>query len=271
LSTLPHLTPVETEFLLLHVSGVNTLPDSTARLELRGRPDGEPVMHQRWDDLLFLHWPLDPPALRPFIPTALDIDTFEGQAWIGITPFRVEDIRLGSLPAIPGLNSFNEVNVRTYVIHDGVPGLWFFSLDASMLAATVAARVFFRLPYFLADIDFKQQTQQFEFNSARIGPPGAKLRASWRTGNRLRDPDSESLAFFLVERYCYFAVENGNVYQTRIYHHPWILEEADVQEFWTTLPGAVGLPMPSSKPLTYFSRALPVDIWTPQVVGVRES
>jgi len=156
-------------------------------------------------------------------------------------------------------------------VHDGVPGLWFFSLDASMLAATIAARLFFSLPYFLADIDFKQQTQQFEFKSQRTGPPRADLAVSWRTGERLRDPDAESLAFFLVERYCYFAIEAGNVYQTRIYHHPWILEEAQVTELSTTLLSALGLPASASKPLTHFSRALPVDIWAPQVVGVRAS
>jgi uncharacterized protein YqjF (DUF2071 family) len=242
--------------------------DPAARLELRGRPEGEPLMHQRWDDLLFMHWPLDPLALRPFIPSVFDLDTFEGQAWIGITPFRVEDIRFGPLPPIPGLNSFNEVNLRTYVIHQGVPGLWFFSLDASMLAATVAARLFFMLPYFLATIDFEQKTQQFQFKSDRIGPPLADLRVAWRTGERLRDPDAESLAFFLVERYCYFAINGSNVYQTRIYHHPWILEEAEVSDFSTSLISASGLPAPAMKPLTHFSRVLPVDIWAPQVVGV---
>jgi len=228
-------------------------------------------MHQRWDDFLFLHWPVDPQVLRPLIPTALDIDTFEGQAWIGLTPFRVEDIRLGPLPPLPGLNCFNEVNVRTYVVHDGVPGLWFFSLDASMLAAAVAARLFFMLPYFLANIDFAQQTQQFDFKSERLGPPRADLRVSWRTGDRLRDPDAEALAFFLVERYCYFTIDGADVYQTRIYHHPWILEEAEVSEFSTTLLSALGLPAPAARPLTHFSRALPVDIWAPQIVGVEAS
>lgn len=245
-----------------------SLLEPKARLELRGRPDGQPVMHQRWDDLLFLHWPLDPATVRPLVPSAFDIDTFEGQAWIGITPFRIDNIRLGSLPAIPGLNAFNEVNVRTYVIHNGVPGLWFFSLDASMLAATVAARLFFMLPYFVATIDFQQKTQQFNFRSDRLGPPRADLRLAWRSGERLRDPDAESLAFFLVERYSYFAISGSNVYQTRIYHHPWILEEAELTEFSTTLLNAVGLPAPATNPLTHFSRALPVDIWAPQVVGV---
>src|SRR5919197_218550 len=103
------------------------------RLAVRSKPPGTPVMHQTWQDLLFLHWPIDPIALRPLIPAALDIDTFEGQAWIGITPFALTDLRVTAMPPIPGLSSFDEVNVRTYVVHNGTPGIWFFSLDASKL------------------------------------------------------------------------------------------------------------------------------------------
>src|SRR5438874_13576580 len=187
----------------------NTIIEPKARLELRARPEGTPVMHQRWDDLLFLHWPCDPAALRALIPSVFEIDTFEGEAWIGITPFRVEDVRLGPLPPLPGLNAFNEINVRTYILHEGVPGIWFFSLDASMLAATVAARLFFMLPYFSAAIEFQQKTQQFSFRSERSGLSSARFRCSWKTGARLRDPDLESLAFFLVERYCYFTIASG--------------------------------------------------------------
>src|SRR5947209_1077258 len=109
------------------------------RLAMRARPEGSPVVHQRWDNLLFLHWPVGPDLLRALIPSALDIDTFEGQAWIGITPFRLADLRIASLPPVPGLNAFDELNVRTYVVFNGIPGVWFFSLDASLLLATVAA------------------------------------------------------------------------------------------------------------------------------------
>src|SRR3954467_13615095 len=98
---LRHLTPIERPWIVLDRERMNALLDSSARLQLRGRPDGEPVIHQRWDDLLFLHWPVDPVALRSLVSTAFEIDTFQGQAWIGLTPFRVEDIRLGPLPPLP--------------------------------------------------------------------------------------------------------------------------------------------------------------------------
>src|SRR5687767_11115562 len=114
---------------------------SLDRLAMRARPEGSPVMHQNWENLLFLHWPIDPVAIRPLIPEGLEIDTFDGKAWIGITPFALTGLRVLSMPPIPGLDLFIELNVRTYVQYKGVPGIWFFSLDVSKLIPVLAARM----------------------------------------------------------------------------------------------------------------------------------
>src|SRR5215203_4914450 len=166
------------------------------RLAMRARPAGEPILHQNWENLLFLHWPIEPGFIRALIPEELEVDTYDGRAWIGITPFAVTGLRLLSMPPIPALNSFDELNVRTYVHSKGIPGIWFFSLDASKLIAALAARVFFGLPYHNAEIDFTGAGQEFGFNSKRLLPPSATFGARWHTGLRLRDPDQDSLAFF---------------------------------------------------------------------------
>jgi uncharacterized protein YqjF (DUF2071 family) len=232
------------------------------RLAMRARPQGTPVMHQQWDNLLFLHWPFEAEVLRPFIPPRLEIDTFEDHAWIGVTPFALNNLHLTSMPPIPGLSSFYELNVRTYVHYNGVLGIWFFSLDASKVIPAVAARLFFMLPYFKAQIEFWQTDGEFNFDLTRFSSQ-ARFRAKWRTGLRLRDPDLESLAFFLAERYCYFAVQDHQVYITRIYHHPWILEEATVLSHESTMIGSIGIPEPSADPLAHFARNQNVDIWAP--------
>src|SRR5215208_5984323 len=118
------------------------------RLSVRSRPTGWPIMHQTWDKLLFLHWPLPPESLRALIPTRLVLDTFEGNAWVALTPFTMWGIRPTLLPPVPWLSASHELNVRTYVHLDGVPGVWFFSLDASNLLAVLGARLGFHLPYF---------------------------------------------------------------------------------------------------------------------------
>ena len=120
------------------------------RLLVRTPPPGQPVMYQNWGSLLFLHWPLPAESLRPLIPKPLALDTFDGAAWIGITPFTMWGIRAAFLPPIPVLSESHELNVRTYVHLDGVPGIWFFSLDASNAVATLGARLTFHLPYFHA-------------------------------------------------------------------------------------------------------------------------
>jgi uncharacterized protein len=233
------------------------------RLAMRARPEGTPVMHQTWQNLLFLHWSFDPELIRTLIPPHLELDTFDNMAWIGVTPFALVNLHIHGVPPIPGLSSFEELNVRTYVHYRGIPGIWFFSLDASKLIPAMAARVLFMLPYHKADIGFLQHEDEFSFELARLGSPAAHFRATWRTGIALRDVDVESLAFFLTERYCYFAVGDESTYMTRIYHHPWILEEALVQSHVSTVIGALGIPEPGTRPLAHFAREQPVDIWAP--------
>jgi uncharacterized protein len=237
------------------------------RLAMRARPEGTPVMHQNWENLLFLHWPIESDIIRSFIPPELEIDTLDNKAWLGITPFALTGLRVTALPPIPGLTSFDELNVRTYVHYHGIPGIWFFSLDASKVIPAVAARLFFMLPYFKAHIDFWQTAGQFSFDLKRTAAPDAHFRASWRAGIRLRDPDLESLAFFLVERYCYFVVQDTKVYMTRIYHHPWILDEATVESCDSTMAAAAGIPEPTGTPVAYFSRTQSVEIWPPTALG----
>ena len=133
-------------------------PTELDRLTIRKRPDGQPLMHQTWGKLLFMHWRIEERELRPLIPEQLEIDTFDGTAWIGIIPFTMWDIRAlpPFMPAMPGFSSAHELNVRTYVHCDGVPGVWFFSLDCNSSAAVVAARMFYHVPYFDAAIDLEQ-------------------------------------------------------------------------------------------------------------------
>jgi uncharacterized protein YqjF (DUF2071 family) len=155
--------------------------------------------------------------------------------------------------------------VRTYVVYNGMPGIWFFSLDASKLVAVLAARLFFMLPYYSANIDFIQDGDLFRFQLQR-STPAAEFEATWRVGLRLRAPDIESLAFFLTERYCYFAVKQGQVYQTRVYHAPWILDEAMVVSRRSTMISAAGMPESALDPLVHFSRHQSVEIWAPTAV-----
>src|SRR5467141_3307998 len=213
------------------------------RLSLRQRPGGLPLMHQHWGKLLFLHWRIEEELLRPLIPATLEIDTFDGTAWIAVTPFTMWGIRASFLPPIPGASALHELNVRTYVHLDGVPGVWFFSLDATNSLAVWAARRFYHLPYFKAEMSLDQKGKTIEYSSKRMNSP-AELNATWVIGESLPQSQPGTLQFFLTERYCLYTSHRGELYRARIFHPPWSLQTATLSALDSTMIESAGLPTP---------------------------
>lgn len=239
---------------------------SIDRITIRSRPAGRPLMHQTWDKLLFLHWPISEHRLRPLVPSRLDIDTYDGTGWIGITPFTIRNLRPHFLPSIPILSSTHELNVRTYVHLDGVPGVWFLSLDASNPLAILGARMGFALPYFLARMSLKETNSEIQFVSRRRHPAAerADIHVKWRTHEKLPEAAPESLDFFLLERYCLYAARGGRLARTRIHHRPWPLKRATVQLLSSTMIESHRLPTPSMEPVLHALAApIDVDVWAP--------
>jgi uncharacterized protein YqjF (DUF2071 family) len=220
-------------------------------------------MHQNWGKLLFMHWPIDAALLRPLVPKQLEIDTFNGQAWIGVIPFTMWGIRASLLPPIPGTRAFHELNLRTYVHHKGIPGVWFFSLDAANKLAVWAARKLYHLPYFYAGMSLTQMGKTITYSSARRdrhGPP-AELQAGWTIGEELPQSTAGSLEFFLTERYCLYSEHEGRLYRARIHHPPWPLRKANLLSINSSMIESLGLPAPPDDPLIHYAEELKVHIW----------
>jgi uncharacterized protein YqjF (DUF2071 family) len=241
-------------------------PTDLDRLAMRERPAGWPIMHQKWGKLLFMHWRIDEKLLRPLIPEALTIDTFDGSAWIGVVPFTMWGIRASFLPPIPGTSAFHELNVRTYVYHQRVPSVWFLSLDAASKLAVWGARKFYHLPYFYAQMSLDQTGNTIRYSSLRRdrrGPP-AELQATWNIGECIAGKMPAlpgSLEFFLTDRYCLDTEHNGKLYRARIHHHPWPLQRAELVSLNSTMIESHGLPTPQDDPLLHYCEDLSVDIW----------
>lgn len=238
------------------------------RLSIRARPSGWPMMYQSWGKLLFMHWPIPGGLLRPLLPERLEIDTCEGQAWIGVIPFNMWGIRPVLMPAVPGLSDSHELNVRTYVHLDGVPGVWFFSLDASNPAAVSAARFLYHLPYYRARMRLLEEAGAIRFTSERrhLGAPAATFEASWTVGEALPESEPHSLEFFLTERYCLYAAGKRHLYRARIHHPPWPLHRAALISYSSTMVMAQGLPEPDEPPLLHHAEELRVEVWPPERV-----
>jgi uncharacterized protein YqjF (DUF2071 family) len=215
------------------------------------------------EDLLFAHWPVDADALRRLLPDEVRLQTHEGTAWLGITPFRAGALRLrGTLP-LPRVSSFLELNVRTYVTAGGKPGIWFFSLDASSRLAVEAARRTYKLPYFQARISASLHDEWIEFDSARVGHRGGPhvFSAHYRPVGEELHAAPGSLEEFLVERYCLYAVdERRRLHRAEIHRSPWPLQPAEAAiELNTMAPE--GLALPDEGPLLHFARLQDVVIW----------
>jgi uncharacterized protein YqjF (DUF2071 family) len=222
-------------------------------------------MHQDWGKLLFMHWRIDEKSLRPLIPEALTIDTFDGTAWIALVPFTMWDIRAFPpfLPPVPGLNKMHELNVRTYVRLNDVSGVWFLSLDANSLVAVLTARTFFHLPYYTAEMSLEEEENTINYSSIRThaDAPEAKLEATWKTGETLPFSHPGSLEFFLTERYCLYAAHKQKLYRSRIFHEPWPLRKATLSSLDSTMIESHGLPTPRDAPLLHYAEEISVDIW----------
>lgn len=226
-------------------------------------------MHQNWGKLLFIHWRIDRDALRPHIPADLQIDTFDGSAWIAIVPFTMWDIRAFPpfVPPVPGLSSMHELNVRTYVTIENEPGVWFFSLDCNSVAAVVGARSLYYLPYFNAEIDLDQEGDEVNYRLVRTDAPPALFSATWTIGESLPASQPGGLEFFLTERYCLYSEHAGKLYRSRIHHRQWPLKKATVQSFSSTMIESLSLPPPQGEPLLHYTEELGVEIWSLKNVG----
>jgi uncharacterized protein YqjF (DUF2071 family) len=234
------------------------------RLSIRTRPSGWPVMYQSWGKLLFMHWPVAEELLRPRIAARLSIDTFAGRAWVGVTPFTMWGIRPTFVPPLPVLSTSHELNVRTYVHLDGVPGVWFLSLDASNALAVWGARVAYLLPYFRARMQLQEHNSLIHFTSTRThaGAPAARFDATWTGGDSLPAAAPGSLDFFLIERYCLYTARRGQLYRGRIFHPPWPLRQVERLSFASTMLESHGLPTPPQAPLLHAqAKPLQVGIW----------
>jgi uncharacterized protein YqjF (DUF2071 family) len=220
------------------------------------------LMGQTWYSLLFAHWVVNPEALRPLIPEPLELDLWEGEAWLGVTPFVVAGLRARGTPPLPWLSRFPELNVRTYVDYGGRPGIYFFSLDAARFAAVAAARRAYRLPYFHAKMSARHEGQTVLYESKRIDAsgPSAELRVRYGpAGSRLPVEDG-SLGRWLAERYCLYVVERGRALRADIHHPPWPLQPAQATIELNTMARPLGLEL-DSEPLVHYSARQDTLIW----------
>ncbi len=243
-------------------------------------PAGQWRLRQRWNDLLFAHWPIPAEALAAKLPPGLEPDLFDGSAWLGVIPFWMNHVqtRVAGRLALttPTVSSFPELNLRTYVRSrvSGLAGVYFYSLDCANPLAVLGARTLFHLPYFLASMSRTTSAAgQVEYTSqrlltrtpARYAATYAPTRKATTARSAARPAQgrtgSDSLAKFLSERYCLFTPSRGHMLVGHIHHQPWTLEPAEAEIRLNEIPQAHGFTLPDIPPVLQYARSLDVLLW----------
>jgi len=229
-------------------------------------------MTQSWHDLLFAHWPVGADALRNLLPPGLDLDLFEGQAWVGIVPFHMTNVAPRGVPALPWVSAFPELNVRTYVRVGSKPGVHFFSLDAASPVAVGVARTMFDLPYYTATMEVEWEGGYVRYTSRRAATDGvrAEFSARYRPTGPVSAAAPGSLDYFLTERYCLYTVNDAFEFRRlEIHHPPWLLQAAEATIDVNTMAAAAGIRLPSMAPLLHFAKRQDMVAWAPAAVESR--
>jgi uncharacterized protein YqjF (DUF2071 family) len=236
--------------------------DTIDRIAPTRRPTGRVVQRPAWLDLSFLHWRVPVSVLRPLVPMSLEIDTYEGDAFIGLVPFTMTNVRPLWLPPVSGISSFHETNVRTYVHHAGRdPGVWFFSLDAAAWLAVAVARGMWHLPYHHARMTLEKGPDGVRYTSQRRAAP-ALCDVTCRPVSAPSAAVPGSLEHFLAERYILFADAGGGaLYRGHVHHVPYPLQRASVMQIEETLLATAGVARPDDVPVAHYASRVDVEIF----------
>ncbi|HUF22803.1 MAG TPA: DUF2071 domain-containing protein [Vicinamibacterales bacterium] len=228
-------------------------------------PDGPWLMTQTWHDLAFAHWPVDQTALRAALPAGLELDVFEGQAWMGVVPFHMTNVTPRGVPALPFVSAFPELNVRTYVVAGDKPGVYFFSLDAGNPVAVGFARSLLHLPYHSAAMSVEERDGWVHYRSRRLtdgSGGGADFEARYRPTGPVFEPAAGSLEHFLTERYRLYTVDPRHALRhLDIHHGPWPLQEAEIVLDVNTMVEPTGVRLPDMAPLVHFAKRQDMVAW----------
>ncbi|HEX2350758.1 MAG TPA: DUF2071 domain-containing protein [Ktedonobacterales bacterium] len=221
-------------------------------------------MRQVWSDLLFAHWPTNAAGLAALLPRGLTLDTWEGEAWVGVVPFRMPYLSIRGLPDVPPFMRLLEINVRTYVTVGGKPGVYFFSLDADNPITVEVARRWYSLPYLNARFDCDFSTPVVRYHVERTdsrAAPGV-FRASYRPSSALRPAAPGSLEDWLTARYAlYTSTRRGRLMRGDITHAPWSLAPAEAEIQQHTLAQSHGITLADTAPLLHYAERLDVLAW----------
>jgi uncharacterized protein len=200
---------------------------------------GPRMSTQRWCDVTFLHWAVDPAAVAGFFPPRVRPDLFDGRTYVGLVPFRMVGTGIGTGPALPWVGTFLETNVRLYSVDDtGRRGIVFLSLDAERAVVVAAARAAFGVPYRWSRMGFRRAGDERGYATRLRWPARGGTRITVRAGGAVADGPLER---FLTARWGLHVAHLGRTWYIPNAHPPWPLRTAELLTLDDGLVAAAGL------------------------------
>jgi uncharacterized protein len=210
--------------------------------------------YQEWNKAIFLHWKVDVNELRKFVPSHLEIDLFENEAWVSVVIFTMEKIRPKHFPPFSPITTFEEINIRTYVKYNGKSGVYFLSIEASNLLSCKIAKALSELPY-----RFSSMKRTLNTHSSSNNKTEDKIEIKF---NVLEDIKEKSeIDKWLTERYALFQDDaKGNINEFEIHHVEWPIFKVDFSNIELSYDRFSK--MIDNKPhLTHYSSGVQVVAW----------
>jgi uncharacterized protein len=223
-------------------------------------------MHMKWDELTFIHHRFEPFQVQRLLPPGLTVDTYEGQAWVSLVPFTMRITLPGDRVRLPFIGRFPETNVRTYVTApDGTQGIWFFSLDAGSVLATLGGRGGYRLPYMWSDMSVVRRGDVMDYDCRRRfpGPRGAASQVTTVIGTPYRPDELTELDHWLSARWRLYSMMFGRLWGAHAVHEAWPMRQATLTRYDDSLVRASGLSYPSDEPIVQYADRVSVRIGPP--------
>jgi len=229
-------------------------------------PSSKHALSQEWRFLTFMHWEVSVESLQPHIPSGLEIDLFDGKAYVGTIPFLMKNVRPRLLPAVPGISSFPEFNIRTYVTKNGKPGVLFLTLDAQSRITCYHAPRKYGLPYRYAKCEISEREDVYTWKSKRISD-GVELLGYSKSKGELMSADKDSLEEFLFERYCLYTNHKDEIHMAYTQHNPWQYKLGEVEIAKNSLTESYNLGIDVLNPdYVHMSNGVHVHTWPIQAV-----
>jgi len=180
--------------------------------------------YQEWHNVIFAHWKVNENSLKKLVPAGLNLELFNGEAWISLVAFTLKKLRLHYLPSFPDFSHFHEINMRTYVVRNNKPGIYFLSLEAQKTFSALLARLMIGLNYYKSDISHRP-----DFHEAENRKHLFYLKSRYNKGTDISA--KTDLDRWLTDRFTLYHELSGEIFSRDIHHRDWPLKTLNIETF----------------------------------------